>query len=233
LKLSGEKAWKNYSNQEAITFYKDAITKLKQLPDTEENKGAQIDIYLLMLHPMKPLGYPGSPLEILEDGERLSKELRDEKSLAKIYASAGVYYTIKGDPLKGIRYTEDAFNKARKMQDIDLMAPLARGLFLSYADTGERYKVVEAAPDVIRLLEETNKKSEYFGQPLNLYSYYCSLYGLSLAFLGDFKEGKIFLDKGHSFAIEINDLLTIALSELHYGVYYLVKGDGKQAIEHC
>ena len=48
LKLSGNKAAKNYSNSEAFRFYKEAIDMLTRAPETKENKKDQIQIRLLV-----------------------------------------------------------------------------------------------------------------------------------------------------------------------------------------
>ena len=48
----------------------------------------------------------------------------------------GMYYSYKGDPQLGMKYSEDAFEKARKNRDIELMAPLAFGLSVSYTWQG-------------------------------------------------------------------------------------------------
>jgi len=48
LKLSGDKATRNYASFEAINFYQGAIDLLKRGPDTDENRRKGIDIRLLM-----------------------------------------------------------------------------------------------------------------------------------------------------------------------------------------
>jgi hypothetical protein len=45
------------------------------------------------------LGYPEDSLQILEEGERLSKELGDEKSHANFLSLIGLYYAWKGEDL--------------------------------------------------------------------------------------------------------------------------------------
>jgi hypothetical protein len=74
----------------------------------------------------------------------------------------GIYYSFKGNPQLGLKYSEDAFEEARKNQDIELIAPLGVGLSISYNSTGENYKIVDMAPDVIDLIEKTERKSDFF-----------------------------------------------------------------------
>ncbi|GAG15075.1 unnamed protein product, partial [marine sediment metagenome] len=91
LKLSGEKAIGSYSNWEAYRFGREAINALNKLPETEENKRRGIEVCLLMAAPMLFLAYPEDSLQILQEGERLSKELGDSRSLANFYNWIGFY----------------------------------------------------------------------------------------------------------------------------------------------
>ena len=100
-RLSGEKAEGNYSHREAYGFYKDAIDLLNKLPETVENKKEKMEILDLIVPPLAFLGYPEGTLDLLQEGERLSKELGDERYLARLYNSMGMYYSFKGDPQLG------------------------------------------------------------------------------------------------------------------------------------
>jgi len=192
LKLSGEKASRNYSHRDAFNYFKKAINTLDHLPETDENKTRQIEIRLLMTAPMITLSYPEDSLTILRECENLAKEVGDEKGLALLYRSLSYYYTLKEDPLLGIKYGEDSFREAEKIQDIELMAPLAITLYTPYAWTGDHYKIVETAPSLIKLLEKTEREFDFFDNPMNAYSYICSVCGHSMGQIGNFEEGKIF-----------------------------------------
>ena len=135
-RLSGEKAEGNYSHREACDFYKSTIDLLNELPETVENKKEKIEVLFLMRLSLVFLGYPEGTLDLLKEGERLSRELGDERSLARFYSAMGMYYSHKGDPQLGMKYSENAFNEARKNRDIELMAPLAYGLSVSYTRQG-------------------------------------------------------------------------------------------------
>jgi len=233
LKLSGEKASGNYSIWEAFNFYKGAINALKCLPETENNKKDQIEVYGL-IYPLSPLiGVSEISLEMLKDGERLSKELGDERSLAKFCGIFSTYYLSQGDALQAKKYAEIGFSKVRKIQDIDLMAPLTVDLSWAYYSSGEHFKTLDIASDTIALLEKTRRESEYFDRPFNAYSAICSQYGISMALLGHFEKAKIFLEKALCFASEINDMLELGLNNLQQGIFYSLKGDGVHAVAYC
>jgi len=234
LKLSGDKTSQHYSNWESFRLYKEAISVLKKLPDTEENKTRMIEVILLIEGPMRLLAYPEDSLEILKEGERLSIQLSDERSLAIFYSSMGLCYAFKGNPLQGIEYTEKCFNAAEKIQDIELMAPTAFDLCSSYAVAGKFYKVIEVAPGVLTLLEKKRVESKFISGPFNfnLYSAIAAYCGISTGFLGNFKEGETLCEKGFRFACDIDNAYSIGFAELMYCWLFTIKGDGVNAIQH-
>jgi tetratricopeptide (TPR) repeat protein len=232
LKLSGNKAMKSYSNEEAFRYYKDAIAILKQMPETEQNKKERLEVILLITKPIRILAYPEDPLRFLEEGERLCKELGDKKSLAAIYNSIGLFHVVTGDVTLGKKYQEDSFEAAEKVQDVETMAPVGFGLCTSYNYEGEYRKIVNIAPRVIALLEKTQRENEFFGYPLNIYSALQGIYGWSLGALGRFEEGKRLCEQALSFAHRINHLFGIGIVELFYGNIFSMKGDGENAVKH-
>ena len=95
----------------------------------------------------------------------LSRELGDEKSLAKFLSQIGLYYSYKGgDILLGIKYCEDSFKEAEKIYDFELMATIGTDLVMSYWLPGECLKIIDVASKVIAILDKTQKQSESFGQ---------------------------------------------------------------------
>ena len=233
LKLSGNKATRNYSNWEAFRFYKQAIEVLSKMPETEENKREQIEVRLLMAAPMFSLGYPEDSLEILQKGERLSKELGDEKSFVLFLSLIGHCYGFKGeDLLLAIKYSENSFKEAEKIGDIELMASIGPELCTLYFWRGECSKINNVASKVLALLDKTQRQAESFGRPYNVYSMLHAHYALSMGMLGNFEEAKVLFEKGLDFALKIKDLTVLAWLESHYGTMQNIKGDGKSAIEH-
>jgi len=233
LKLSGDKATKNYAKWEALAFYQGAIDLLSKQPDTPENKRKGIDIRLLMSTPMRYLTYPEGSLPVLEEGERLSRELGDEKSLAHFLSLISAYHMFKGDAERGLIYAEECFREAEKARDVDLVAPIGFQLINNYTGPGEFWKTAEVAPKVIALIESTGKQLESFGWGFNVYSATEAEYGQALAFLGDFQRGESWCEKALSFAEEIKDLYCIAFVEFIYGGLCGMKGDGRKAVAHA
>jgi class 3 adenylate cyclase/tetratricopeptide (TPR) repeat protein len=234
LKLSGDKTSRHYANWEAFRFYKEAINVLNKLPETEDNRRRVIEALLLMEGPMKLLAYPEDSLLILQEGERLAKEVGDLRSLATFYSNMGLCHTFKGDSVQGIKYAEYCFEMAAKIEDIELMAPTAFNLCSSYTILGEYEKIVQVAPKVLALIEKTHRESESFGVAFNfnIYAALSSYCGQAMGFMGNFKEGEALCDKGLRFVQQMDNLYSLGFAEIMYGLVYIVKGDGNNAVEH-
>jgi len=185
-----------------------------------------------MATPMLLLGYPEDSLRIHQEGERLCKEVDDKKSLSILYSLIGIYYMHRGRPLDAITYSEIGFEQSQKIQDIELMAPIARGLCISYIAVGEFRKTIDVAPKVIDLLENTQRESDSFGAPFNPYSSLCAYYGFSLAMLGNFEKGTAYFERGLRVMLAINHLASLGVAETMYGLSFVAKGDGINAIKH-
>jgi tetratricopeptide (TPR) repeat protein len=186
------------------------------------------------------VGYSEGSLQILKDGARISEEIKDERSIALFYSKLGNYHSVNGDPLLGIKYSEKGFQEAVKTEDVDLMAPMAVDLSVSYSFHGQFLKVVDTVPKVISLLEKTHKESEFFGRPFNVYPELNGWYGVSLAMLGKFDEGEAFCEKCYRFVHNIKHLPSLSMAELLYCLLFDAKGDGanimthsKNLIKHC
>jgi tetratricopeptide (TPR) repeat protein len=232
LKYAGNKAMRNNSLWEAFRFHERALGIVSAQPATDENKREHMEVVLSMATPMRLLVYPEGSLEILQEAERVGTELGDPKSLAAIYSWIGLYHVQNGAPFLARQYQENAFQQAEKGGDVDLIAPTAFDLCLSFFSTGEWRRAVDTIPNAISLIEKTGKQSEFFGRPFNVYPILEGLQGFCLAMQGDFEEGFRLLEKALSFARHIGHLFTVGTLHLMVGMLYVWRGEGESAIEH-
>jgi predicted ATPase/class 3 adenylate cyclase len=232
LKLSGEKAVSNYSNQEALIFYKHAIQALEKQPKSDENKRKIIELIRLMTIPMNCLSFPNDSLQILQRGENLSLELEDEMALAFFYSRISELYLFQGESQLAFEYGERGFWQAEKIGDLDSMVQISSSLIMIYINSGQAYKHIEVASKVIPMMEEAHRQTDFFGLPYLPYTQCCCQLGSNLGVLGNFDEGQMYLEKGLAVATEIGDSITLGLAESFYGLFWLTKGDGKKSIEH-
>ena len=232
LKASGLKAARSCSLWEAFQFFRDAIGFLKGQSPTAVNLAEQIGITLHMISPMLSLGFPEDSLYILQNGESLAREVGDINSLTSLCSAIGLYFSIKGDTMRGLQYNEECFRVAEQEQDIDLMAPVAFDLCSNYAARGDFLKIACLAPGIMTLLEESGKEGESFGRGYNLCSAFAAFHGFSTGYLGDFGRGRQIFDKGLTLAEKLGNLYSQGLIEVFYGYSYCQQGDGKRALPH-
>jgi DNA-binding CsgD family transcriptional regulator/class 3 adenylate cyclase/tetratricopeptide (TPR) repeat protein len=234
LQLSAAKASRNYSNWEAFRLGKETIKVLDQLPATDETRRKGVDARIQLEGSMRLLAYPEDSWDILEEGARLAEEIGDRRSLAVFYSSLGLCCTFRGEPTRGIEYSNKCISEAEKAGDTAILASVGFDLCSAYALTGEYLKTAALVPRITALLERHCKEYESFGGPygFNLYCALCVWHGHALAFLGDFKACHAILDKAIRFAEQTGSLHTMAFAELMYGFAMEARGDGQAAVKH-
>ena len=232
LVLSGIKAGYGYSLWESYRFCKEAIQVLDRGPQTEENKRKGIEIRLFMAPVMTGIGYPEDFFQVLEEGERLARDLGDEGSMAMFYSHIGYGYALRGDPVRGIGYCEGALEQAEKVGDVALVAPIAWELCNVYGVSADYLKIVELSQKAIALIENTGTQAESFGQPWNMYAALLSINGFARGYLGDFEAGQDMCEKGLRIAEAGGKPFDLAWSEFEFGILFSIKGDGENTVMH-
>ncbi|EFK06341.1 adenylate and Guanylate cyclase catalytic domain protein [delta proteobacterium NaphS2] len=233
LKLSGDKARGNFSTSEAVRFYKEALDLLGDQPENQNTGQVRLEILQTMAYPLRALGYPEGSLECLEEGETLARALGDQRARASFQTQIGVHYLISGgDPKKGREYIERGLEGAELTEEVELIVPTTYELITSQMIEGDFSGACRLAPKVISLIEKTHTEHNPFGRPANIYSQLHGFYGVGLGAMGSFTEGEGQLDKGLSLARDLNNLISIAIIEMWYGILCLFKGDMERHIRH-
>ncbi|MDB4443906.1 AAA family ATPase, partial [bacterium] len=232
LKLSGDKVMRNHSATEAFCYYKDAISALKKLPESEENTRKQLAIIHRILVPMIFLGFPEDSLSILQAGESIATALDDKKSLIRFYGNMGMYYSVTGRNIEGRKYSGKAFEEAEKIQDIESMAQAGPDIILSYVTEGDYKKAIDLASRVNNLIEKTGTQAETFGGPANVYPALMVACGYSMGMLGDFEGALRLCEKGLSDAVSFGNTATQGVSEYYYGSIFMNRGEWETAKVH-
>ena len=233
LKLSGEKAEEYYSHLPAFHFYEKAQKTYDKLPEADGGDGEKLEIYKMMMRPIAMLGFPKGSLNILKEGAKIAKELGDQKSFSRLHNDISILYTARGDSLLSIAHSEKSFNEAEKIEDIEMMAPLALSLCYAFVASCKYDKVIDISLKVAGLIEKTERKPDFFNTPFNLYSFLLGVCGMAMAMRGDFKKGKMVSEKGLNHAVKSGHKMTLAFNELQHAGVLVLKGDGQEAIGHC
>ena len=233
LVLSGKKATARYSNREAYHFFKTAAELFSIIPDNDDSKRKKIEALKLAIIPMVRLGYPEDSLRILNEGEDLSKDVKDLKSLANFYDLIGNYYTAKGgDPLMGVKYSEKCLKEVEKVRDYELLARAARGLCGSYIVLGEPLKSANLSGKVIDIIEHKATQNDLPVAGASVLAVLKALYGHSQGWLGNFAEGRRWAEKALRFGQHTDNFYDLAYIHFLCGYLYMHAGEGEMAIEH-
>jgi tetratricopeptide (TPR) repeat protein len=234
LKLSGDKSAKNYANNEALRFYKEAISMLDAQPESLENKKEKLKVHLLIIMLLVYLSYPEGSLELLKNGENLAHELGDQEGLVRIQVYLGNYHTtVGGNPSLGLEYAEKCFNSAEKIKDFGLLAQSAGQVCVAYLFTGDVAKVVDIGGRAIHILEEHHLEKDLFGMGYSPYILICIYYGVSLGYMGRFKEGTEVIEKGYRNACEVNDKFMKGFAQMFHSIVAQLAGYGNDTVTHA
>jgi tetratricopeptide (TPR) repeat protein len=233
LKLSAEKAHRRYSTKEAFRYYSEAMNTLGQLPDTEENKRAGVDITMSMPSVMVALNFPEGCLRILEQGVRSAEELGDRPVSARLYAAIGMAYLYTGNTVEGQKFTLKAFEEAEKLGDESAVSRTAVNLCNVYLNCGEAVRVADVAARAIALLERTQRVPSATMPEFDQYVMLLYLLGWAEAVLGDFDEGERLCEKGIRSAAEIRSQYSLAGAHVLLGVVSIYRGKPERLLGHA
>lgn len=77
------------------------------------------------------LGFSEENLRFLLEGDKLARELNDNRGIMIFSGIIGIFYTYQGKSIQGMKYVKKAFEEARKLNDLELMARAAFNLCVS------------------------------------------------------------------------------------------------------
>ncbi len=232
LKLSGKKAVQKESLWEAFRFYRDVWEILKQRPDTDANREERMQVFLHMASPMRLLVYPEDSELLLDEAEELAKAIGDRRILASIYGWRALFRTQKGSPLLARPDLERCYEEAIAAGDLELTVQSAFDLCVSFCATGDWRKLINLAPKISNLLEESGNEFEFFGKPAHPYSIFPAFHAIGLTMMGDFHNGARLLDSAFSRVERVGNLYTTGVLEMFRAIWFGLRGDGTNTLIH-
>ncbi len=233
LKLSGDKATRNYSNAEAVNYYREILRILESLPETKERNREELGVLHAISDLLTFLNYPESSLEILESAEALSRKLEDQKSLMTAYRKLGLYYSLKGNMALALDYSEKGFDEAEKLGAVDLVMQGASDICPSLVLTGELSRTASIAKRALRLLEECQGEGDLFIGAWTAYSALCGYCGYALSAQMKIEEANTYFEKGLASARQTEDKFGAGFIEAWYAASSYWVGDAGATIKHA
>jgi tetratricopeptide (TPR) repeat protein len=178
------------------------------------------------------IGFPQDSLQFLQEGEKLSKELRDEKSLAIFFSMLGAYYQYAGQHTLKRQYAEKGLEVAKELEDVELLSRISFNVCSNYFSSGLWEKVINVATPALRLMESTGTELTLLERGLNVYSMLSGFLGMALGMLGKFEDALLHCEKGLKNISDTDDIISLGHSEYHFSLVFFYKGDWDQAIAH-
>jgi len=131
-----------------------------------------------------------------------------------------------------MEYAEKCFNKAEKVEAIDVMVISASQVCVTLFLAGDYVKLVDISRRALQRIEEHHREKDFF-DGYNLYSNISAWCGFSLGWLGNVEEGKALLNKALQNAGEVNDLFAMGLVGTLYTYLLYFEGDGDNTLYHA
>lgn len=225
LKLSAQKALRNYFTWEAWSYLKKALKVLNNLPAGDEHDQKELEILHMMIVPIIALGLPEDSIDYLEQGLRISKKMGDQKGIIRFSGNSGVYYNNHGESKKGIAYIEKAFESAEGIDDLDAMAQTGPDICLAYINLGQYKKVIPIAQRINQAIESQNRQDDFFGGLVNIYSVTQVTTAFCMGMLGRFKGVFDICGKGLATAEHYGGPESMGFCEFLTGAVHLAKGN--------
>ena len=229
LELVGDKAAKNFSLQDARTYYKNAMELIDNHPmakekKTKEYKGKRIAISIKWAQISHYAG-PEDFISILETSLVYARELNDEPKIAHLNYWLGQRNYMMGNLKQAIEYFTHCSELAKKLNEKVLLAKVYAALGRVYFFEAEYLKANDFLENGIPILKELGEKDDV--------AYAASFLCGSYAFTGDFEKALYYGNQALKISEKIENLSRKTNSYMWLSIGYLFQGVWKKSIEVC
>jgi class 3 adenylate cyclase/tetratricopeptide (TPR) repeat protein len=235
LRQAGTKADARSANQEAASYFEQALTALGHLPESRETREQAIDLHFNLRISLLPLGEHRRVLEHLRTAEGLARALDDQRRLARVGVYIARQLSAQGEHEQAVTACERAMWMAKNQDDYSLEALATLYMGSAYFTLGNYPRAVEVLRGNLVPLDNPVVR-ERFGGVGFPFAFSREALALSLAECGEFVEA---IARGTE-AIRISEAgghpFSVAAMYRGIGHLYLRRGDLHQAtlaLEHA
>jgi class 3 adenylate cyclase/tetratricopeptide (TPR) repeat protein len=226
---SGSKAARRSAHREAVAGFEHALKALAHLPESRKGAELGIDLRLDLRNSLYPLGEHEAYFDHLRQAETLAAELDDPRRLGWVLAYLITYHWIHGDHQDALEAGHRAVTIVPRAEDLALHVQTSLRL-------GWVYHVLGDHPRAIKFLEESlapltgDSIREFFGMPAIASVMIRSYIALSLAEMGEFKEGIACGEESLQVAELVEHPQSLVAACTSLGGAYLYQGNLARAI---
>ena len=191
LRQAGSKAYAHSAGRESLTYYEQALSILKRLPESESTLEQTFEIYLGLRPVLNQLGEPRRMLERLREAERIAERLNDDRRRGRVSALITIAYSLLGELDQALVAGTRALKIAVELGDLRLRILATTYLELIHYYRGEYESVVKLAPGNLEALPG-DWVHEYLGASAPPSVYDRSWLIQSLAQIGRFDQAVVY-----------------------------------------
>jgi transcriptional regulator with AAA-type ATPase domain/tetratricopeptide (TPR) repeat protein len=153
LRQAGLKALARSANQEAVSYFEQALVALGHRPESHATLEQAIDLRFDLKTSLLPLGAFERIVDYLREAESLARTLDDQRRLGQLSVHMCHTLRLAGQPTEAIAFGQDAQTLAESLGDIPLL--VSGNLYLGSAClwTGDYRRAEDLLLKVLQLLE--------------------------------------------------------------------------------
>jgi class 3 adenylate cyclase/tetratricopeptide (TPR) repeat protein len=224
--LAAEKSQRRWANNEALTYFADALARLDRMPDTEANRRRRVDAVLKQAEVMFALGRHTEQIQALDKIRDLTEKTEDPRRRATWRYWAGFLHILTGGrPGIAIDHCHGAVEiaSASGLEDISAFAESC---------LAQIYSVAGRFRDAIEVGEHALASFEARG---NLWWAGRTLWFLSIAAncLGEWSASLDYCRRGLEHGIALDDQRLKTVGWLRTGIAHIAQGDLKAGLSCC
>lgn len=228
LKEAGTKAVSRSSFRNAVLWYEQALTALRNLPAGVNQLRDSVDLRVNIRNALFVLGEFQHGIKHLEEGKEAAILLNDHARLGTIFNLMTAHWNIAGNSEQAVRAAKEALVHTSTPECLDSHIVAHYFLGVAYHNLGEYAQSVKVLQRVLPLIG--NRKFELFGTTGSVYVISRAWLIRALAQLGRFGELAPYVDEAVKAAEETNHPYSMAYACYGAGIAYFIKGDFDKSI---
>ena len=225
LRQAGQKALDRSANEEAASYFEQALTALAQLPECRQTRELAIDLRLELRDALLLLGEFDRTLRRLREAEGLARTLDDRRRLGQTLDHICFSLYITGHPTQALAFGESAQAIADAVADAALQVRAGLHFGVACLVTGLYRRAENLHRKVLGLLEcdpVRDRRLLHTGFPVVM-AHDCL--AMSFADRGRFEEGIVHGQEGVRIAESLDDPYSMADAWWRLAHLHIVTGD--------
>jgi tetratricopeptide (TPR) repeat protein len=227
--IAAEKSQRRWANNEALTYFNDALSRLDAMPDTEANRLRRVDAVLKQAEVKYALGQYASNIQDLEGVRDIVDTTRDPRRRAAWHYWIGLQHSVGGGrPEIAIAHCGEAAKIASAASLDELKALAESCLAQVYVVAGKLHDAVEAGE---RALANFEARGDLWWAARTLW-----FLVMAANYLGEWDASLKYSRRALEYALAVQDprfKSVQALGLWRMGSTYVQQGDLKRALEYC